>query len=665
MILRKFQAGGNLSAKTEYVPMGIQWKDSQKLPASPKALDTKIIEEGKFDKYSNYKLEGLENDKQSLYAEIEGVKDRMKAGLSPKYTRESYDADATRLQKLITTGISDLTQKEKRYKEVVTATTSAKGELAINNGQAFVRDLQTGKYDVVSVDQLLTKKVTSKKGDLSSRYEPQTVGTALEIRATDPEFTGRHGGKGDILENMLHSLQSTKDLTTNLKAAFAGIGSSTDKDTDVTMVGGAPAGDMFNFLADKVGLPTEEAGGQRAITSETKKTNRGQLESAYNLLKSTLQSSGMDEVLKRNAIISYLSEYGGKPEAPDYQSYVSKKVDEQLNNAMLAHLTESFGNNIALKGKAGAAGGTGDEETIDEMQLNPITATLSGPLRISHITPTDDIHEAGDKRRARDLPVTVSTFAAGDLLEYEGFKNAAAYKLPKTAKYNTVMKDLSDDQDLEHNLFLGNVNNTPIAKMNDGNGLSQAVLAPGTNPVIYHNMPVLVSGGIAWDLLNSGMYEKITEAALRHKKNPAGEQSGAAFESAVHAIITDFAKTDKDIRDMGEINIRKVIRYDMIIPDDGEGFWGMASGSKEYASLVGEATKVKDKGTIAYYDGMTDNEDLAVKAPRGNDLYKVPVFSVLRTNKDLHTLAAKWYPSNKISSAENERLTRESIVNNL
>ncbi len=667
MILRKLQAGGNISAKTEYVPTSFDWKAPQQLPTNDKSLDTRIVEKGRFDKYNDYKLDGLENDKQSLYGEIEGIKDRMKAGLNANYTRESFDADTTRLNKLLSVGISDLTQKEKRYKEVVTATTPAKGELAINNGQAFVRDLQTGKFDVVSVDHLLTKKVTNKKGELTSRYEPETVGTALEVRATDPEFTGRRGGKGDILENMLHSLQSTKDLTTQLKTTFAGIGTSTDKDTGVTTIGDVPAGDMYNFLSDKMGLPTEQSGGQRAIESETKKTNRGQLQNAYNLLKGTLQSSGMDEVLKRNAIVSYLNEYGGKAEAPDYQTYVSKKVDEQLNNAMLAHLTESFGNSISLKGKGGA--GAGASEAADKMELNPVTDALQGPLRVSKVTATDDTHKAGDIKQAREIPVTVSSFKAGDLLEYEGYKNATAYKLPKTAQYNTVMRELSDSDKLEDNLFLGNVKNTPVASMDNGNGLAQAVIAPGTNPVIYHDMPVIFNNGkygIAWDLLNSGVYKNATMVALKDKvRNPSGEQSGAAFESAMKTALDKLAEHDEDIRKLGEISIRKVVRYDMIIPDRGMGWFSMNESSKDYATLVGEATKVTDKGTIAFYDGLTNQKDLAVKAKRDNDLYRVPVFSVLAPNKTLHTLAAKWYPSNKISSAENERLVKESIVNTL
>jgi len=663
---RKFQAGGTMSAKTEYVPMNFEWEDPSSKMKPQKALASTPVLEGQYDKYSNYKLSGLENDKQSLYTEIESLKDKMKSGLSPTYTREAYDNDAKRLQNLMTVGIPDLTQKEARYKEVVSSSTPARGELAINRDQAFVKDRTTGKFDLVTVDDLLTKKVT-KGGTLMSRYEPQTVGTALEARAGDAEFTGRRGGKGEALENMLHSIQSTKDLTTQLKAAFTGIGTTTDKDTGLTTIGDAPVGELFNFLADKTGVVAGTAGGQRAIESETKKSNIGQLTNAYNMLKGTLQSSGTDEVLKRSAIVSYLQEYAGKPEAPDYNQYIKRKVEEQLNNAMMSHLTESYGNSIQLKGKAGEAGGSTGEEVADKSELNPITAAVAGPLVVDEWTAFDDVHGKADKKLARSLPVTSSEFKGIDLLTFNGYKNADANKYPKTAQYNTVMAQLAAGHDLGNNLFLGNVSNTPLNKLSSGSGLSRAVLAPGTNPTIYHDVPVVVKDGkfgIAWDVMNSGIHKTAVDNAIANKKtNPAGEKSGPVFEAALQAEYDNLAKVDEDIRKMGKITIRKAIKYDMIVPDDPKTFFGSISDeATEYKSMVGESSKVTDAGIKEYYKGLTQAEDLIIKMKTSDDLFKVPVFSILSTNKELATLAANYYPSNKVSASELERLNRESVV---
>lgn len=665
---RKFQAGGTMSAKTEYVPMNFEWEDPSNKMKSQKSLASTPVLEGQYDKYSNYKLSGLENDKQNLYTEIESLKSKMKSGLSPTYTREAYDNDAKRLQNLMSVGIPDLAQKEARYKEVVSSSTPARGELAINRDQAFVKDRTTGKFDLVTVDDLLTKKVT-KGGTLMSRYEPQTVGTALEARAGDAEFTGRRGGKGEALENMLHSIQSTKDLTTQLKAAFTGIGTTTDKDTGLTTIGDAPVGELFNFLSDKMGVPAEAAGGQRAIESETKKSNIGQLTSAYNMLKGTLQSSGTDEVLKRSAIVSYLQEYAGKPEAPDYNQYIKKKVEEQLNNAMMSHLTESYGNSIQLKGTAGAAGGSTGEEVADKSELNPITAAIAGPLVTDEWTPGDDVHKTGDKKLARSLPVTSSEFKGNELLTYNGFKNADANKYPKTAQYNTVMTNLAAGHDLSKNLFLGNVSNTPLNKLSNGSGLSRAVLMPGTNQTIYHDIPVIFNKqtgqfGIAWDVMNSGIHKTAVDNAIANKKtNPAGEKAGPVFEAALEKEYDTLAARDEDIRKMGKITIRKAIKYDMIVPDDPKTFFGGTSeAAEEYKSMVGESTKVTDAGVKEYYKGLTQADDLAIKMKTSDDLFKVPVFSILSTNKELATLAANYYPSNKVSASELERLNRESIV---
>lgn len=669
---RKFQAGGNLSAKTEYVPMNFEWEDPSSKMRPQKALASTPVLEGQYDKYSNYKLTGLENDKLSLYNEIEGLKDKMKKGLSATYTQEAYDNDAKRLQNLVMVGVPDLAQKESRFKEVVSSSTPARGEFAINRDQAFVKDRTTGKFDLVTVDDLLTKKVTSKSGELMSRYEPQTVGTALEVRASDSEFTGRRGGKGEALENMLHSIQSSKDLSTQLKAAFTGIGTTTDTDTGLTTIGDAPVGELFNFLSDKMGVAPVEAGGQRAIESQTKKSNISQLTNAYNMLKGTLQSSGTDEVLKRSAIVSYLQEYGGKAQAPDYNQYVKKKVEEQLNNAMLSHLTESYGNSIQLKGKSGSTGGGGasgeGEGVADKTELNPISAAIAGPLVVDSWTPSDDIHKEGDKKLARALPVTSSEFKGIDLLTYNGYKDANANKYPKTAQYNTVMTNLAAGHDLSKNLFLGNVSNTPLSKLSDGSGISRAVLAPGTNPTIYHDVPVIrntTTGqyGIAWDLMNSGIHKTAVENALKNKTtNPSGEKYGPVFEAALQAEYDKLAAVDPDIRKMGQVTIRKAIKYDMIVPDDPKGWFSTKDTAEEYKSMVGESSKVTDAGIKEYYKGLTQADDLAIKMKTSDDLFKVPVFSILSTNKELATLAANYYPSNKVSAGELERLNRESIV---
>ena len=180
---KKFQAGGSLSAKTEYVPVEFKWDDQSKM-VSTKADKLNVAEAplGAMAQYNHYKLDGLESDKQSLYNEIEGIKSRMEGGITNEYTKEAYEADAKTLHRLLTVDLADQSQKEARYKEVQTAATNAKSDMAINNGQAFVYDVVSGKYDVVTVDKMLTQRATGKDGKMTSRYIPQTVGTALEVR---------------------------------------------------------------------------------------------------------------------------------------------------------------------------------------------------------------------------------------------------------------------------------------------------------------------------------------------------------------------------------------------------------------------------------------------------------------------------------------------------
>lgn len=648
--VKKFQAGGTITARNEFVPVDFRWADQSKaIDTKAKKMEVAAAPLDAMSKYNHYKLDGLESDKSSLYNEIEGIKSRMEGGLSDNYTREAYENDAKTLHRLITVDLADQSQKESRYKEVQTVATNAKSDMAINNGQAFVMDVVSGKYDIVPVDKMLTQRATGKDGKTTIRYIPQTVGTALEIRESDPGFTARHGGKGQLLENILHSIHSTKDLQSALKTAFSGVGITGTQDTNLESIGGAPVGELYNMVAEAMGKTIDPTTGNSllATTSQSNKTNRSQLNSAYQLLRSSAEASGIGEVLRRNAYISYMNEYGDKSEAPNYQDYVNRKVDEQLNNAMLSYLRENHGESLGVKTiKGGGKGeGTGDGSAGDKYELNSITEAVDMPAGDSNI-------QLADKR---DLIVPATSINDPSLFNFKGNEYAAANKLPKTLIRNSVVLAMSTKDILRNNVLLPNAENTKLSDLADGEGLNKAVLAEGSLPTVFHSMPVFEKEGkmnIAWDLMTDGApgkpstWDTIVQKAT---KLANGETTGVNFDNALVQVLNEVRKFDDRLDKMGKLMVRKVIRYDVLVPVDPKGFLNIfyRKESDPYKALVTEVDKASPTEKM-FWKEMTKSGEKGEEMEYSGDIYKIPVFSVLAPNTTLRNKSAQWYPTNKI-----------------
>lgn len=651
---RKFQAGGNLSAKTEYVPIDLRWENSSKDIQPSDQFRVAKEDLTADDKFDNYKLEGLNSDKQSLYNEIETVKARMSGGLSDTYTKEAYENDAKLLHRLVTVEVADQSQKESRFKEVQSAATAAKSDLAINNGQAFVLDLVTGKYDIVSVDKLLTQRASDKSGKKISRYIPQTVGTALEAREGDINFSGRQGGKGQQLEGILHSIQSTKDLQTQLKAAFSGVGSSGNKETNLETIGGVPVNELYNMVLEATGATTSGQGKTTmAITSDATRTNRSQLMNAYNLLKASADASGITETLKRNAYIAYMNEYGDKDKAPEYHSYVNEKVNEQLNNAMLAYLKENHADSLGLKTVGSGSGSGSSSESKEKYDLNPVAIAMDMPAEPIEVFPSND--EAKKELKGRTI-FNGAAFPDPSLFDDLGYKQADRDNLPKTVAFNTSMKNFSVNASLQGNLFLPNQHNTQVSELADGQGLTQAILYPGRSPVILHDMPVVQDRrtgkwGIAWDLLLDGKdkNDSTHAKALKMAEDKVGVGAPrAAFDKAL-AEVYNRLKVDPKVGNLGDIKVRKVIKYDLVIPADPKSWGFYKSGTEKYKSMVTEPNKIKDPSIETIYEALiTPGKEGGMELDWDGDLYEMSAFSVMADNATLTDFGNRMYPANKI-----------------
>jgi len=662
---RKFQAGGNLSAKTEYVPIDLKWEDTGKDIKPEEQFKVATENLSADDKYENYKLGGLSSDKQSLYTEIESVKERMKGGTNDSYTKEAYENDAKILHRLLTVEVPDATQQESRFKEIQTAVTPAKSDLAINNGKAFVLDLVTGKYDIVGVDKMLTQRASGKDGKKTHRYIPQTVGMALEAREGDTSFTGRRGGKGQELEEILHSIQSTKDLQTQLKAAFSGVGSSGDKETNLQSIGGAPANELYNMVLQATGAPTTGPGKTTmAITSDSVKTNKSQLMNAYNLLTASVQASGLGETLKRNAYIAYMNEFRDKDEAPNYHEYVNEKVNEQLNNAMLSYLRENYSDSLGLKTVGGGSGSSG--ESKDKYELNHVNEALDMSGVPIEIFPSND--EAKKELKGRTI-FNSTVFPDVTLFTRKGYEQANEDNLPRTVATNTVMANWAANGSLQGNLFLANQTSTQLSELANGQGLSQAVLYPGRAPMIIHDMPVVFNArdntwSIAWSLLLDGKgkddstHVKALKLAEEMVGGPMAER--AVFDKALE-VVYNRLKLDPKVGNLGDIQIRKVIKYDLIVPANPKSFWGTyKSETDKYKSMITEPNIIKDKSMEQMYNALiTPAKEGGVELNIKGDLYEIPAFSVMAANTTLRNFSGMWYPSNKIETEKARQYSGE------
>lgn len=639
------QSGGSLSARTENVPIDVAWGDVGKDMRSIPAANLPKTDSRLYEKFGGLNLQGLESDKAIMYDEIEGLKGKLEQGIGEGYSREQYDADVKRLRRLVTVGVSGLKQKETRFKEVMVSAAQAKGDLAIQGGMAFVQDTTNGSYKVVPVTELLQEKVDV-EGKKVNRYKPQTVGTAMEQRASNPELHGFTGGQGEAVEGILSSIRSTANIQDQIKKAFATTGYSVDQQTGMKSFAGVPGNTLADYMDALVGGKNTEA---MSKFTQKNKSNMNNLMNAKAALESTLASSGLLDGLQRQAYGEYIAQYGETDKAPEPEKWVGDRVESLINNHMLMYLRQETANGQTASGRSGSSGSSGSEGKYEN---NPGTFGLQLPDGgLKRFSAVNNKGDSGSN-------YTVSTYTStieDDKLFNESYR---AGRRPAISNNSTV-HDFASGSDLKKNLFIATNDNVPLDKLGKGKtgGLNRAMLDPDSSPVIMHSMLTYDnngSKGVAWDIMSNPNFitmQKTVQQQFEKANQPA---SGDAYNAALLRLVQKNHGLFGGKQAVDGLQFRKVVGYDVLIPLDLKYWWGVERGEADsYRKIADNGSLVSDPYKVAEYRAaMESSKDADDAFGRGEDLYSVRAYSILNPDETINTVLSQHYKSNKITEGE-------------
>lgn len=634
------QLGGSMSPETEYVPLDLTWKDvGTEVRSTPEARLPKADLRG-LDKYTNYQLDGLESDKAFMYDKIENLKTKLEQGPGEGYSREQYNADLRRLRNLVTVGVSGLKQKEARFRDVTTSAAPARGDLAINNGKAFVTD-SSGNYSIVPVEEMMTAK--DEKGNL--KYTPQSVGSALEHRASNMSFHGYGTGSGEQLEELLRSIVSSSDVEKRIKSAFTGVGKSVQSQSGVPLYMGQSGNSLVDFLETQMYGNTEE----KKTFKQKNSSNYENLKHAYNAFMSTAESSGIMEALKRNAYGEYMAQFGSTKNRPDAEKWVEGRVQNRLNSTMLSYLKD--------EGATGASGSGGSGSGKNDLEVNVNQLSLALAKSDVKRSPTTIYGHDGEPY---DIETNISSINDSSLFDNnEGMIRARQSRTEESIAKNSILKDITAGNSLKKNMVIASVDNIPLDELSeDGSGgLDTAMLDPDFVPQIMHNVLTYRkqdgSYGIAWDLTDeANRIKAIEEEQIKNKSRTTRMTDAELLE---YIKDTDMYKENDEYQlPSAGVNFRKVLHSKVWIPINERGFLNIMTKSytTPFKEMLYKTDINSDRNRKRYEQLMVMpensiwNDDNPLNSAT---LHSFNTFSVLDIDTKITTIADQYYKSNKKS----------------
>ena len=140
---------------------------------------------------------------------------------------------------------------------------------------------------------------------------------------------------------------------------------------------------------------------------------------------------------------------------------------------------------------------------------------------------------------------------------------------------------------------------------------------------------------------------KAEELAIKRTGDP--KPKVADIETAL-ADVYDTMKVDPKIGKLGDLKIRNVVQYDLIVPADPKNLLGFyKSNTDSYKSFVTEPSVIKDKGIKAVYESLiTPQKEGGIEVDYDGQLYSILAFSVMDVNTSLRDLAGQHYQTNNI-----------------
>lgn len=552
MILRKkkFQLGG---AMTEYVPIDLRVTDKSGMVQPSRGSGGVGASRGRAPAVTANPLDkakALKSDREALRNEIEATKTAIQNGMTSGgegFTKtDEYKSLSQHLRTLTTTGVANLESNKNKYAQVYQATKKAAeaGDIAMLGDKVFVLDNSTGAYDIVD-RTTAAKSMTKVHGKDMIRFVPQTVATALNVRADDPTFS--LSGRGGELEAMIRSVKDSNTLNTSMNAAFKGTGYSKDMSTSiVTDQGDVDINDLLKYSSEMDSSPQKQ---------QATRGNQAALEAARQTFAGVLEGP-MRDALRDKAWYQYYKQYAGKPNAPEAKGWVESTVDKQINQTMQKYLRTEYSDKL----KAGDSGEDGGQDlskvTVNVNKVDKAFYAPTGSIPLENKKILDELEKKeGNKDRFTGILHIGASPIAGIEKEY----NAEFPEGPKTLQ-NSYFTDQLVGSDMNWTLPDG----TPFNKI--GSGAAMAVKSNKSPITILHKVPMIKDPktnrySIAWDLMN----EYTTFDAKVQEKEQATihyliQEKKLSKEQAVEAAASQSATIAKEVaKEMGLSNADHVV----------------------------------------------------------------------------------------------------------
>lgn len=496
---RKQQLGGALNqAQNAYAPIDIKWKQFDIAPT--KGTNLNLPKASGSSSGSGTGDDGLPSDvayvDQQLTNARQVLRDKLTGPNGKDYTATiDYKNDMAQINKWATVQSSMLKARADDYKSTKTRLQKNAGDdLAIFNGQALALDNTDGQYKIVDEDQVLTERIKADNG-VQPKYTPATIGTALQLRLSNPEFSGFNEDKGEKLEKILSSVSDKETVDKEMADLFSKAGSIDESASTFTSV--KDSGNPHSIMDLANNLKTVSESASRGI-----KSNESTLRNAVDLFKSTVSPIHL-EALKNNAIAKYIEQNGNKEvNASSARQWVDAQVDGEIAKRASIYLK------TLQSKKSGTTLATGSDDLgKKKIETNETTMYRMSPGSTLQIEGGYD--EAKDVKKQFNMLGTVMASEkpiVKNIIEGSGPKGAANH-----LNDNAYIRTLTGDK-LEKNLFLADGKNTPVNHLNDGEGLKTSmpnITPSGGTMKILHSMPYTIDEdgnyGIAWGDIKKAM----------------------------------------------------------------------------------------------------------------------------------------------------------------
>lgn len=638
--IRKFQLGASLNqAQNAYAPIDIRWKefDLSGFKQSPLNIPKGPGSTGSGS--TSTSDDGLPSDVEYVNTQMSNAKEKLRTRLSASdakdYTNTTeYKNDMAEINKWAQAKASMLKARADDYKTTKTRLQKAAGDdLAIFNGQGLAMDNTDGQYKIVSADDILTERTQAGKG-LAPRYTPANVSTALQLRLSDPEFSGFNEGKGDKLEKILYSVSDTETVNKEMTDLFSKAGSINESNS--------------TFVNNKTGASTSVSDLIKNLNAVTQtsargfKTNEPNLIDAINVFKQNVSPVHLD-ALRNNAIAKFIQFNGSKQvNTADANDWVDSQVDAAIANRAKVFLTKATS---SKSGTSTSGGGTGGMD-LSKRHL------ATNKVKFAEINPGEPMTMETGYEDATDLTDHMSKFnVMGKVYATrkdikENIKEGAGGTAVKpgtayTLDTNDYVSRLAGG-DLQNNLFLADDSSTPVNDLNDKNGLSTSIVnvtPSGGQMKIMHSMPYRVDPktgkySIAWKDLGKAMKwgekvkelttDKYKELGLDPAKEPLSRDIREEIMKAASKATGFSGNEDAEVK-IGEVAMIPIL---------------VASKPPTMDSNIGEVLS----------SNITPQEEQEIRKHRtmwehylgGHKLYKTFAFTVLNSNPEA-TLDPEYY----------------------